>query len=139
MPFTTTCTGLGFSYYDRAQTSQIISRCTADIEAVRMFLSAGLLNLIQICLVVLGVGYLLLSFNWQLALITLAFMPVIFWQTLYVSKFLQPVWSKLQQLIGSLGVILQESFLRRSSKCNDPFFTTLTHHLEITTVNIYIL
>ncbi|HSW56985.1 MAG TPA: ABC transporter transmembrane domain-containing protein, partial [Dehalococcoidales bacterium] len=100
---------LGFAYYDKAQTGQIMSRCTADIEAARLFLSAGLLNLIQIFIVIVGVGYLLISINWQLALLTLAFMPVIFWQTLYVSHRLQPVWLKVQQLIGSLGVSLQES------------------------------
>lgn len=86
-----------------------MSRCTADIEAACMFLSAGLLNLIQIFIMVFGVGYLLLSLNWQLALLTLAFMLVIFWQTIYVSNRLQPIWLKVQQLIGSLGVTLQES------------------------------
>jgi ABC-type multidrug transport system fused ATPase/permease subunit len=100
---------LGFDYYDKEQTGQIMSRCTADIEAARMFLSAGLLNLIQMFIVIFGVATLLLTLNWQLALITLAFMPVIFWQTLFVSKKLQPVWMKVQWQIGSLGAILQES------------------------------
>lgn len=100
---------LGFAYYDKAQTGQIMSRCTADIEAARMFLSAGLLNLIQIFIIVFGVIYLLFSLNWQLALMTLAFMPVIFWQTTFISKKLQPVWTKVQQTIGVLGVTLQES------------------------------
>jgi ATP-binding cassette subfamily B multidrug efflux pump len=100
---------LSFIYYDKAQTGQIMSRATVDIEAARMFLSAGLLNLIQIFLVVFGVGYLLLSLNWKLALLTLAFMPLIFWQTLYVSNRLQPVWLKVQQLMGALGNTLQES------------------------------
>jgi ABC-type multidrug transport system fused ATPase/permease subunit len=100
---------LSFTYYDKAQTGQIMSRATVDIEAARMFLSAGLLNLIQIFLVVVGVGYLLLSLNWRLALLTLAFMPLIFWQTLYISNRLQPIWLKVQQLIGALGTTLQES------------------------------
>lgn len=100
---------LSFTFYDKAQTGQIMSRATVDIEAARMFLSAGLLNLIQIVLVVVGVGYLLLTLNWRLALLTLAFMPLIFWQTLYVSNRLQPVWTKVQQLIGSLGTTLQQS------------------------------
>jgi ABC-type multidrug transport system fused ATPase/permease subunit len=100
---------LSFTFYDKAQTGQIMSRATVDIEAARMFLSAGLLNLIQIFLVVVGVGYLLLTLNWKLALLTLAFMPLIFWQTLYVSNRLQPVWTKVQQLIGSLGVTLQQN------------------------------
>ncbi len=100
---------LGFAYYDQAQTGQIMSRCTADIEAARMFLSAGLLNLIQIFLVVFGVGYLLLSLNWQLALITLAFMPAVLWQTIRMSNKMQPVWMAVQQKIAWLGTILQES------------------------------
>jgi ABC-type multidrug transport system fused ATPase/permease subunit len=100
---------LGFAYYDKAQTGQIMSRCTADIEAARMFLSSGLLNLIQMFIVIFGVGVLLLTLNWQLALVTLAFMPVIFWQTLFVSHKLQPVWLRVQQFIGILGVTLQES------------------------------
>ncbi len=100
---------LSFNYYDQTQTGQIMSRATADIEAARMFLSAGLLNLIQIILVVCGVGYLLFSLDWRLALITLAFMPLILWQTLYVTNRLQPVWLKVQQLMGSLSTTLQES------------------------------
>src|SRR4030042_5107236 len=74
-----------------------------------MFLSAGLLNLIQMFIIIFGVGILLLTLNWQLALMTLAFMPVIFWQTLYVSGKLQPIWARVQQTIGVLGVTLQES------------------------------
>ncbi len=100
---------LSFTFYDKAQTGQIMSRATVDIEAARMFLSAGLLNLIQIFLVVGGVGYLLFTLNWRLALLTMAFMPLIFWQTLYVSNRLQPVWTRVQQLIGSLGTTLQQS------------------------------
>jgi ATP-binding cassette subfamily B protein len=100
---------LSFTYYDNTQTGQIMSRATADIEAARNFLSSGLLNLIQIILVVVGVFYLLVSLDWRLALLTLAFMPLIFWQTLYVTKKLQPVWLKVQQLMGSLSTTLQES------------------------------
>ena len=102
---------LSFTFYDKAQTGQIMSRATVDIEAARMFLSAGLLNLIQIVIIVVGVGFLLATLNWRLALMTLAFMPLIFWQTLYVSNRLQPVWTKVQQLIGALGTTLQESLV----------------------------
>jgi ABC-type multidrug transport system fused ATPase/permease subunit len=100
---------LSFTFYDKAQTGQIMSRATVDIEAARMFLSAGLLNLIQIAIMVVGVGFLLATLNWRLALMTLVFMPIIFWQTLYVSNRLQPVWTRVQQLIGALGTTLQES------------------------------
>jgi ABC-type multidrug transport system fused ATPase/permease subunit len=100
---------LSFAYYDTAQTGQLMSRATVDIEAVRMFLQMGLLNIIQTVLMAVGVVYLLTSLDWKLALVCLAFMPAIFWQTFYVSRRLQPIWLKVQQLIAALGTTLQES------------------------------
>jgi len=100
---------LSFAYHDKAQTGQLMSRGTVDIEAVRMFLSEGLLHIIQTVLLITLIAYLLIAMNWQLALLTLMFMPPIIWRTVVVSNKLRPIWLKVQQLIASMGVILQES------------------------------
>jgi ATP-binding cassette subfamily B protein len=100
---------LSFAYYDKAQTGQLMSRATVDIEAVRMFLGQGLLAIFQTVLLVAGIAYLLVSLDWRLALLTLAFMPAIAWRTIFVSGRLRPVWLKVQQLIAALGTTLQES------------------------------
>jgi ATP-binding cassette subfamily B protein len=100
---------LSFAYYDKAQTGQLMSRATVDIEAVRMFLGEGLLAIFQTALLVVGIAYLLVSLDWRLALLTLAFMPAIAWRTIFVSRRLQPVWLRVQQLIAALGTTLQES------------------------------
>ncbi|MBI4283947.1 MAG: hypothetical protein HY663_05700, partial [Chloroflexi bacterium] len=63
---------LSFAYYDKAQTGQLMSRATVDIEAMRMFFGEGLLGVLQMVLLVGGVTYLLMTLNWKLALITLA-------------------------------------------------------------------
>jgi ATP-binding cassette subfamily B protein len=73
---------LSFAYHDKAQTGQLMSRATVDIEAVRMFLAMGLLSVIQTVLLVAGITYLLLTTNWMLALMTLAFVPFIAWVTI---------------------------------------------------------
>jgi ABC-type multidrug transport system fused ATPase/permease subunit len=100
--------GLSFAYYDKAQTGQLMSRATVDIEAVRNFISQGLLQLLQTVFLAAGVTYLVISLNWRLALITLAFVPVIAWRVIGVSNFLRPIWLKVQQLIAALGTTLQE-------------------------------
>ena len=100
---------LSFSYHDKAQTGQLMSRATVDIEAVRMFVAMGLLSVFQIALLVVGIAYLLISVDWTLALMTLAFFPFIAWVTIILSRKLQPVWLKVQQLIAALGTTLQES------------------------------
>jgi ABC-type multidrug transport system fused ATPase/permease subunit len=101
--------GLSFAYHDKAQTGQLMSRATVDIEAVRMFLSEGFLNIIQTVLMIGGISYLLLSMDWRLALMTLVFMPLIVWRTFIIANLLRPIWLSVQQLIAALGVTLQES------------------------------
>ncbi len=100
---------LSFAYHDKAQTGQLMSRATVDIEAVRMFLSEGLLSLIQTALMIGGIAYIIIAMDWKLALLTLAFILAIAWRTIVVTNRLRPVWLKVQQLIAALGTTLQES------------------------------
>jgi len=102
---------LSFAFYDKAQTAQLMSRATVDVEAVRTFLSVGLLTLLQTTFLTLGIAYLLISMDWRLALMTLAFMPVIAWRAITVSGRLRPIWLRVQQLIATLGIRLQESLM----------------------------
>jgi ABC-type multidrug transport system fused ATPase/permease subunit len=102
---------LSFAYHDRSQTGQLVSRGTVDVEAVRMFLSMGLLSVIQTVLLIAGITGLLIYYDWRLALITLAFVPPILWLTIFVSGRLRPVWLKVQQLMASMNITLQESLI----------------------------
>ncbi|MFH1639609.1 MAG: ABC transporter ATP-binding protein [Chloroflexota bacterium] len=100
---------LSFAYYDKAQTGQLMSRATVDVEAARRFVGEGFLNLLQTFFLIGGIAYLLISMDWKLALLSLAVMPVITWRAMVVRRRLQPIWLKVQQMMGTLGIILQES------------------------------
>jgi ATP-binding cassette subfamily B protein len=100
--------GLSFAYYDNAQTGQLMSRGTVDVEAVRMFFGLGLLGVVEILAMSVAVSYILISMDWKLALLTLAFMPAIAWRTIAVSVRLRPIWLKIQQLMGITGTTLEE-------------------------------
>ncbi len=100
---------MSFAYYDKAQTGQLMSRATVDVEAVRMFFGMGLLTLFQTVFLVVGIAYLLISLDWKLALLTLAFFPAIAWRTIAVGRRLQPMWLRVQQVMATLGIRLQES------------------------------
>ncbi|HEX3245509.1 MAG TPA: ABC transporter transmembrane domain-containing protein, partial [Chloroflexota bacterium] len=45
---------LSFSFHDQAQTGELMARATADVEAVRNFTGRGLLNTIQLVLLLVG-------------------------------------------------------------------------------------
>jgi len=100
---------LSFAYHDGAQTGQLMSRATVDVEAVRLFFGMGLLSLAQTLLLFGGITYLLVSMDWQLALLSLAFLPAIGWRAVTFSRRLQPIWLKIQQLLGVMGTTLEES------------------------------
>jgi len=100
---------LSFAYHDQAQTGQLMSRATVDVEVVRMFLGFGLLGVVEMFVLFVAVSYMLIAMDWQLALLTLAFMPAIGWRTIVVSGRLRPIWLKIQQLMGVLGTTLEES------------------------------
>jgi ABC-type multidrug transport system fused ATPase/permease subunit len=65
---------LSFSYYDQAQTGQLMSRATVDVEAIRMFFGMGLLGIIQSVIMVAAISVILLLMDWKLALMTIAFL-----------------------------------------------------------------
>jgi ABC-type multidrug transport system fused ATPase/permease subunit len=100
-----------FAYHDKNQTGQLMSRATVDVEAVRMFLAVGLLGLIGVIIQVVAITCLLILLDWKLALMTMAFIPLIAWRTVDVSARLRPVWLRVQQLMGALGNTLQESLM----------------------------
>jgi ATP-binding cassette subfamily B protein len=100
---------LSFSFHDRSQTGQLMSRATVDVEAIRMFLAMGLLGMAQVILMVIAVAYMLTSMNWQLALFTLVFVIPVAWLAASFGARIRPIWLKVQATMGFMGTTLEES------------------------------
>ena len=100
---------LCFSYHDSNQTGQLMSRATADVEAVRMLYSMGIIQLVQFIVLSLGITAILLLLDWRLALISLAVLPLIGGIAVILNKNMRPIWLRVQQKIGKLGTILEEN------------------------------
>ena len=100
---------LSFAFHDRAQTGELMSRGTADVEAIRMFFGRGLLGLLQITILFVAISYLLIRLNWPLGLLSMCSLAVVGWRAVVVSRFLRPIWLKIQQLTAVLGTILEEN------------------------------
>jgi len=100
---------LSFAFHDKAQTGQLMSRATQDVEAVRMFVSTGALRVVQMVVMFVAICVVLLLMNWQLALISLACMPPIGYLAYTRGVTLRPIWMSIQQGIAVLGTVLQEN------------------------------
>jgi ABC-type multidrug transport system fused ATPase/permease subunit len=100
---------LSYAYHDDAQIGQIMSRATQDVEGVRFFVSMGLIRFAYIVILVAVTSYLMLQTNLMVALVGLAFVPVVAIAAAWNSLKLRPVWLQVQDLQGQLSTILQEN------------------------------
>jgi len=100
---------LSFQFHDQNQTGQLMSRATVDVEATRMFFSMGLLGMFQVLLMFFGVVIMILLINWQLALITIAFVIPVGWLATTFGTRIRPIWLKVQAMLGFMGTTLEES------------------------------
>ena len=101
---------LSFSYFDSAQTGQLMTRVTSDVDTVRTFTGQSLLNLVSALILLVGSTTILLITNWRLALIALLIVPAVFSIFIYFFRAVGPRFRRIQQKLGNLNTILQENF-----------------------------
>jgi ABC-type multidrug transport system fused ATPase/permease subunit len=100
---------LSFSFHDEAETGQLMSRLTVDMEAIRNFIPLGLLRALVAIVTFGAVTIILFTLDWRLALVTLISVPIIGMLAAQVARRLRPLWLSVQNETGELGTIMQES------------------------------
>jgi ABC-type multidrug transport system fused ATPase/permease subunit len=100
---------LSFSFHDEAETGQLMSRLTVDIEAVRNFIPLGLLRALVAIVTFGAITVILFRLDWHLALVTLICVPILSLLSIQVARRLRPLWLSVQNENGALGTIMQES------------------------------
>ena len=99
---------LGFGYYDRQETGQLVTRLTSDVEQIRTFAGSGVVQLASAAVMLLGTTALLLFLDLQLALVALATIPAILVLLLRFVRRIGPLFRGVQQALGRLNTVLQE-------------------------------
>ncbi len=98
---------LGFSYYDRVETGQLVTRLTSDVEQIRSFAGSGAVQMTAAVVMLVGTTTLLLVIDWQLA-VALAIVPIILVSLLRFVRRIGPLFRTVQQTLGRLNSVLQE-------------------------------
>jgi len=100
---------LDFSFHDEAETGQLMSRLTVDIDAVSNFVPMGILRALLAVIYFTTITIILFTYDWQLALITMISIPIIIFLAAQVGSRLRPLWKRIQDETGELGTVMQES------------------------------
>src|SRR4051812_27856726 len=99
---------LSFSYYDQAQTGQLLTRLTNDVEQVRVFVGTGVVQLVASAVMLLGCAAVLLASNAVLGAAALAsIVPILVLLRRFVGR-MGPLFGRVQGTLGKLNGVLQE-------------------------------
>ncbi len=102
---------LSFAFHDREHTGNLMSKATADVDSVRRFVNMGLVRSLDVVVRLTAITCILLFLNWQLALISLAFVPFSIVQSTIVLRHLREMWRRAQSLMGDAATIVQENLV----------------------------
>ncbi len=100
---------LSFAYHDRAQTGQLITRVTSDVDLVREFVGGGLVQSVSAILLLAGAVTFLVHLDARLALIALLVIPVTIMVLLLFVRKLGPMFKGFQVKLAALNTVLQEN------------------------------
>ena len=100
---------LSFGFHDREKTGDMMSRATTDVESIRWFVSFGLIYGLHVFVLVGAVSGLLLVTDWDLALVSLAVIPVALYIGVRMSRRFRGLWRDVQAETGRMTTVLQEN------------------------------
>jgi ATP-binding cassette, subfamily B, bacterial len=99
------------AYIQQVTPATLLTNLTADVDAVKMFVSQAVASLISSVFLIIGASVLLLSINWKLGIAVLTCLPVIGVTFSVVLGRVRKLFLKGQEAIDWLNKVINESIL----------------------------
>ncbi|MFM7126428.1 MAG: ABC transporter ATP-binding protein [Actinomycetota bacterium] len=96
------------SYFDREKAGVLVSRMTADVESMSELIQFGLLQFISAFLLLNLAIVLLLFLSWELALVTLLVLPLLFIASVRFQRLSNKAYLDVRNKVGANLSTLQE-------------------------------
>jgi len=100
---------LSFTFHDHTQSGQLISRCIEDVRSIQSFTGQGVIELVQVILLLVGVVTILFVEDPGLAPIALAPMVPLVWITTRFGRRVSGLFLAVDNALGELSARLQEN------------------------------
>ena len=101
-------TQMSFSFYDRVQSGQLISRANSDVRSVNLYLTFAPAILVQCAVAVVAFGYML-AISVPLAIVAMVTMPLVYVAGTRMRKILFPVSWLIQARLAEVATIVDEN------------------------------
>ncbi len=99
---------LSLSYHDHAQTGDLISRVTSDVDAVQSFVASGLLSTLVNVLTLLGMVGVMFYIDWRFTCIALSVVPILAALVYTYTRRIKKASREVRKKEGQLVAVVQE-------------------------------
>lgn len=131
---------LSYDYHVKAETGDLVQRCTSDVETIRRFLAVQLTEIGRGIFMIVFVSIVMIKLNVKMALISLSIVPIIFGFAVIFFMKIKKAFKLSDEAEGKLSTVLQEdltgvrvvrAFARQSFEM-EKFDKTNTEYRDLT-------
>jgi ABC-type multidrug transport system fused ATPase/permease subunit len=101
---------LPISFFDRNPVGRLVTRLTNDVQNVHEMFTSVLISLLKDVLLVVGIIFLLLHLNRQLALVSFSVIPLIFVTAVFFSRRARDAFREIRLKIAQMNSFFNENF-----------------------------
>jgi len=99
---------LHVQFFDKNPIGRLITRTTSDVEALSELLSDGVVAIIGDMFRIIFILYFMFSMNWELSLVTIAVLPILFYATFWFKEKVRVAFLNVRDQISNLNSFVQE-------------------------------
>lgn len=99
---------LGLRFFDKNPIGRLITRVTNDIEVLHEMFSSGVVMVFSDVFTIIGILYFMFMMNWELALVSLSVLPLLFWGTFIFRTKVRETYRDVRIQLARINTFMQE-------------------------------
>ncbi len=145
---------LSFSFHDRIEAGQILTRAMRDVEQLRFMTGRAGLRIVEGVILILFTVVVLLLMNTTLAFLIILTLPLLLHRAYHFGRQFRPLSAKIQNQLGDLTTQLEqdlrgarivkafsqeEAEIKRFTKLNERWFELSAEYTKVQAINVPML
>ena len=102
---------LDVQFFDRNPVGRLMTRVMGDVQVLNELFASGVITVFANLLNILGIMVAMLLYNWKLALVTFAVIPIIFGATLIYQIYSRRAFREQRKQLARINAFLQENIV----------------------------
>jgi len=95
-------------FYDKNPIGRLITRVTNDVEVLNEMFSSGIVMVFSDVFTIIGIFYFMFSMSWELSLVSLSVLPLLFYGTFLFRKKAREAYREVRLQVARINSFMQE-------------------------------